>query len=345
MVLLHSPIVYSLNLNMHAHGHTGDYATYIATVEEYKIGLARQKKAQDLKKEKLQEFVSREGKKFDNNNHQMQRKSKLKKLNVLKSEEIEDFEEEAAVHLSLPAPNGVFSDTETLLSAGSVSCRLPGAPEGDFLFSGVDFVVSPRHRLGIIGKNGCGKTCLLNILIGEMLPSGGEVKRHLGARMTMLQQHHYKGEQLDPDVNAIEHIRLLPQDAGSAVGVQNIGSRQEDTAYRGYLANCGVVGSTALVPVKYLSGGQRMRVALAVAMYSRPDLLILDEVSLPACLLICLMCLMYLSAVSNCLSLHSLRACHACVQPTNHLDTESVKALAEALETFEVRGRKAALLP
>ena len=258
------------------HAPTGDYATYVATVEEYKIGLARQKKAQDLKKEKLQEFVSREGKKFDNNNHQMQRKSKLKKLNALKNEEIEEFEEDGEVHLSLPAPNGVFSHTETLLSADRVSYQLPGAD--NFLFTGVDFVVSPRHRLGIIGKNGCGKTCLLNILIGEMQQSGGEVKRHLGARMTMLQQHHYKGEQLDPDVNAIEHIRLLPQDAGSAVGVQNVGSRQEDTAYRGYLAACCVSGPTALVPVKYLSGGQRMRVALAVAMYSRPDLLILDEV-------------------------------------------------------------------
>jgi ATPase subunit of ABC transporter with duplicated ATPase domains len=257
---------------------SGDYATYVATIEEYKIGLARQKKAQDLKKEKLQEFVSREGKKFDNNNHQMQRKSKLKKLNALKEEEIEEFEEDSDLRLSLPSPNGVFSDSETLLSTDAVSCQLPGTALGAHLFSGVDFVVSPRHRMGIIGKNGCGKTCLLNILIGDMLPTTGEVKRHLGARMTMLQQHHYKGEQLDPDVNAIEHIRLLPQDAGSAVGVQNIGSRQEDTAYRGYLANCGISGTTAMVPVKYLSGGQRMRVALAVAMYSRPDVLILDEV-------------------------------------------------------------------
>lgn len=45
---------------------------YVATVEELRVALSRQKKAQDLKKEKLLEFVSREGKKFDNNNHQMQ---------------------------------------------------------------------------------------------------------------------------------------------------------------------------------------------------------------------------------------------------------------------------------
>lgn len=299
----------------------------MATVEEYKVGLARLKKAQDLKKEKLQEFVSREGKKFDNNNHQMQRKSKLKKLNALKDEELEDFEEDTAVRLALPAPYGVFADSETLLSAGGVSCLLPGAPPGSHLFASVDFVVTPRHRLGIIGKNGCGKTCLLNILIGEMAPSSGEVKRHLGARMTMLQQHHYRGEQLDPDVTALEHLRLLPQDPGSAVGVLNPGSRQEDTAYRGYLASCGVVGITALLPVKYLSGGQRMRVALAVAMYNRPDLLILDEVSPPSPLS------HFLALLPDALSLYFLLLSH---QPTNHLDTESVKALGDALEKFEV---------
>jgi ATPase subunit of ABC transporter with duplicated ATPase domains len=307
------------------------------------VGLARQKKAQDLKKEKLQEFVSREGKKFDNNNHQMQRKSKLKKLHALKGEQLEDFEEDAEVHLSLPAPYGVFGDSETLLSTASVCYHLPGAPPGSFLFSGVDFVVTPRHRLGIIGKNGCGKTCLLNVLMGELLPSGGEVKRHLGARMTMLQQHHYRGEQLDPDVNAIEHIRLLPQDAGSAVGVQNAGSRQEDTAYRGYLANCGIAGATALLPVKYLSGGQRMRVALAVAMYSRPDLLILDEVSFVresrrveesgGALLVSLA-----HTYKHIHSFHALTVNPLCrpPQPTNHLDAESVKALGESLEQFEV---------
>jgi ATPase subunit of ABC transporter with duplicated ATPase domains len=114
----------------------------------------------------------------------------------------------------------------------------------------------------------------------------------------MLQQHHYRGEQLDPNLCALDHIKRLPQDESSAVGLHDPGTRQEETSQRSYLSNFGIRGGRAMIPVRYLSGGQRMRVALSVALFRRPDLLILDE-------------------------------------PTNHLDSDTVRALCEALETFE----------
>lgn len=144
------------------------------------------------------------------------------------------------------------------------------------------------------------KTCLLNVLMGELDPVVGSVRRHAGCRITMLQQHHYKGEQLDPELNALEHMRQMSQESSSAVGLHDMGTRQEETAQRAYLSNYGVAGNTAVIPVRYLSGGQKMKVALAVALYNRPDVLILDE-------------------------------------PTNHLDAETVKALGLALDSFNVK--------
>ena len=82
------------------------------------------------------------------------------------------------------------------------------------------------------------------------------------------------------------------------IGILDPGTREEESRMRAYLANYGIAGPTSLIKVRYLSGGQRMRLALAVSLFSCPHLLILDE-------------------------------------PTNHLDADSSRALCEALNTFK----------
>lgn len=272
---------------------SGDYATFENTIKERKVAQARIREVYEKEKEKLKEFIAREGKKYDNPAHQAQRKMKQKQLQALV--EVEEVEEESELTLSIPSPYGVFDQSEKLLSVANVSFAWPDQQP---LFQGVDFVVTTRARVAILGKNGCGKTSLLNILMGEEPPSSGNVNKHVGCRITMLQQHHYKGEQLDPNLCALDHVKRLPQDESTAVGLHDPGTRQEETSQRGFLANFGIRGNRALIPVKYLSGGQRMRVALAMALFKRPDLLILDE-------------------------------------PSNHLDHDTLRALCDALSDFK----------
>lgn len=263
---------------------SGDFATYQETCAQQRIVQARAFDAYEREKEKLREFINREGKKYDNSGHQNQRKMKMKQLADLTP--VAPVEDEADMVINFPRPNGCFDNSLNLISVKDVSFSWPteeevssvGAADQAALFSNIDFTVNPSTRMAILGKNGCGKSSLLQLLIGSEQPTTGSVTKYAGCRVTMLQQHHYKGEQLDPAISPLEHLRRMPQEDGTAVGVLDMGTRHEETAHRGYLSNFGVRPHCATLPVKYLSGGQRMRVALAIALYKRPDVLILDEV-------------------------------------------------------------------
>jgi ATPase subunit of ABC transporter with duplicated ATPase domains len=166
----------------------------------------------------LREFISREGKKYDTPQHQAQRKMKMKQLEKLI--EVENVEEDSDMHLRLPQPYSNFDKNATMIAIKDVGFAWESddaatePSEEEYLFRNVDFTVGSGARIVILGKNGCGKTSLLNLLTGEVSPSVGDVQRHVGSRVTMLQQHHYKGEQLDPNISALDHIKAMNLGAG-----------------------------------------------------------------------------------------------------------------------------------
>jgi ATPase subunit of ABC transporter with duplicated ATPase domains len=187
--------------------YSGDFSTYQNTLEENRVNQARLRVAYEKERETLQEFISREGKKYDNPAHQAQRNMKKKQLEKLT--EVEKLETETELILKFPKPYCVFDETENLICVQNLGFAWTdddGNRVGDYLFKDVDFTVCKGSRVAILGKNGCGKTSLLNILSGDWPATVGTVKRHAGSRITVLHQHHYKGEQLDPNLTPLVSV-------------------------------------------------------------------------------------------------------------------------------------------
>jgi ATP-binding cassette subfamily F protein uup len=120
-------------------------------------------------------------------------------------------------------------------------------------------------RVGLIGPNGSGKTTLLRLLIGELEPDSGTVRR--GARL-QIAYYDQQREQLDPDRTVADIVG----DGNDTVVVNG-----EPRHIIGYLADFLFPRERALSPVRSLSGGERNRLLLA-RLFARPaNVLVLDE--------------------------------------------------------------------
>lgn len=161
----------------------------------------------------------------------------------------------------------------------------------------VDLVIHPGERVGISGLNGSGKSTLVSLVVGNnggtagLGPTTGTVTRHARAKIQCFSQH------------AVETLERKGASNGKLTALQEMLDITEGAMtqqeVRGLLGGLGLHGREASdIPIAALSGGQKVRLALAKLVYSAPHLLVLDEV-------------------------------------TTHLDSDTVIGLVEALRQFQ----------
>ena len=191
-----------------------------------------------------------------------------RKRNMGRVRQLQAMRSEKAERLARPG-NVRFTLAETersgdlVLQARGIEQRTPA---GQVLVSGFSATLKRGDRVGIIGRNGVGKTTLLRLLIGELKPDRGRVRIGFGVAPVYFDQ---RREHLNPD--ATVHDTLCP---GGGETVE-IGGRSRHVV--SYLQDFLFEPRQCASPVSTLSGGERNRLLLARLFSRRHNLLVLDE--------------------------------------------------------------------
>ncbi len=193
------------------------------------------------------------------------------------------------------------------------------------LFDNINYVINPRDRIALVGKNGAGKSTMLKIIAGLQQPTAGTVSvpadvtiGYLPQQMKLqdsvtlaeevrkafshIQQLHDRLDHLNAelamrtDYESDEYHKLIEQITDLTEHIAIVGSDNCEAEMEKTLLGLGFVRSDFNRPTSEFSGGWRMRVELAKLLLTRPDVLLLDE-------------------------------------PTNHLDIESIQWLEQFLGT------------
>lgn len=138
--------------------------------------------------------------------------------------------------------------------------------ENKKLFSGIDYKFTPRDRLGIIGRNGTGKSTLLDIITQKILPDTGKV---IHGETLKIAYYTQKGMRLKEDKKAIDVVKdiaeYIPMNGGKKLAASQLMER--------FLFD----GPRQQTFVSKLSGGEKRRLYLLTLLIENPNFLILDE--------------------------------------------------------------------
>src|SRR5271156_4454528 len=159
---------------------------------------------------------------------------------------------------------------------------------GRTLLNGADLTVDPGRRIGLIGRNGAGKSTLLRAIMGDLALDGGDMRFARDTRIATVRQEAPEGpaslldtvlagdpERLNllAEADRADPLRLAEiHERLRAIGAESAPARAATI-----LAGLGFDEAAQARPVSSFSGGWRMRVALATALFANPDLLLLDE--------------------------------------------------------------------
>ena len=203
-------------------------------------------------------------------------KARLNSYDKLLNEDQRQREERLEIYI----PNGPRLGNKVIEAS-----HLAKAYGAKTLFSDLSFALPPAGIVGVIGPNGAGKTTLFRLIMGQETPDNGTFDVGETVKVSYVDQTHHD---LLPDRSVYEVI---------SQGVESFRMGGRDVNARAYLSRFNFTGADQEKKIGVLSGGERNRLHLAMALKEEGNVLLLDE-------------------------------------PTNDIDVNTLRALEEGLEDF-----------
>jgi ATPase subunit of ABC transporter with duplicated ATPase domains len=169
---------------------------------------------------------------------------------------------------------------------------------GRTLFDDVNLKFQPGNCYGIIGANGAGKSTFIRILSGEISPTAGRIEISPGERIAVLKQNHFAFEEEEVLTTVIlGHSRLVEimkekdalyskedfsdKDGERTAELESLFSEmngwEAEANASALLAGLGIKDNLHQKKMKELTGGEKVKVLLAQALFGKPEILLLDE--------------------------------------------------------------------